>query len=104
LPNENYNDDILWKAAEAISHIRFEGAQESKEGVQGSPDFNPYEPVSTSVEDQKQIQSEEYQVDFIQKGIEAEKEKRRKAALTEIKDRELKIFKIKPNEKLCINI
>jgi hypothetical protein len=104
LPDENYNSLVLSQALVVVGHITFAGVQESESPIQSFPDLDPYESVSAGVIDQEQMHSEEYQIDFMQKAIEAEKEKRRKAALTEIKDRELRIFRIKPNEKLCNEI
>ena len=64
-------------------------------------DFDPYKPRVTTLTGYKELKSEEYQVDPIQKEIEAEKEKRKLAAQTPIKDREIKVFKIDPNQKIC---
>jgi len=56
-------------------------------------EFNPYESKFISQTGYKELKLEEYEIDLIQKEIEKEKEKRKKAAQTSVKDREVIIYK-----------
>lgn len=91
--DERCSRKLLREAARAMGEI---AATQDNRQVQTSAEFDPYKSAAAGV-----TESEEYKVDFMQRAIEIEKEKRIKAALTPIKDRELRILKIKPNEKLC---
>eukprot|EP00826_Nyctotherus_ovalis_P034648 TRINITY_DN2904_c0_g1_i11.p1 TRINITY_DN2904_c0_g1~~TRINITY_DN2904_c0_g1_i11.p1 ORF type:complete len:257 (+),score=85.52 TRINITY_DN2904_c0_g1_i11:1078-1848(+) len=97
--DKKYNKNLLKQAAKAIGDIVT--TQEEENQVQSLDGFDPYKSVSVGAVELNKAESEEYRVDFMKRAIETEKERRVKAAQTPIKDRELQIFKIKPNEKLC---
>jgi len=60
--------------------------------------FDPYKPLVSSLTGFKDPKIPDYEVDPIQKEIELEKEKRKKAAAAPITDREIKVFKISPTQ------
>lgn len=64
--------------------------------------FDPFRPSVTTLTGFKDTKSEEYEADLLQKAIDAEKDKRKKAATTQISDREYKVFHVMPNQNISI--